>query len=202
LDFFKTAHDGKSSNLVHCWRVLKGFDKWKVTYATFNKKFKNGKAPVTVDLEEEDGDKGTLSSRPRGHKASKGYLKSDAAAHMLSETFKGWMVDKEEIISKREEKRRWEKEATCAQFDLTKKAIEVEESLAKKKVMEAEAKLLVMEREIMFIDTTQGRSWAGAPNVVTQGPAGAWLTWENVIDVGASYSSSPCQQHQKIPCAW
>jgi hypothetical protein len=32
--------------------------------------------------------------------------------------------------------------------------------------------------------------------------AGAWLTWENVIDVGASYSSSPCQQHQKIPYAW
>jgi hypothetical protein len=32
--------------------------------------------------------------------------------------------------------------------------------------------------------------------------ASAWLTWENVIDVGASYSSSPCQQHQKIPCAW
>jgi hypothetical protein len=32
--------------------------------------------------------------------------------------------------------------------------------------------------------------------------AGAWLTWENVIDVGASYSSSPRQQHQKIPCAW
>jgi hypothetical protein len=32
--------------------------------------------------------------------------------------------------------------------------------------------------------------------------AGAWLMWENIIDVGASYSSSPCQQHQKIPCAW
>jgi hypothetical protein len=29
--------------------------------------------------------------------------------------------------------------------------------------------------------------------------AGAWLTWENVIDVGASSSSSPRQRHQKIP---
>jgi hypothetical protein len=34
--------------------------------------------------------------------------------------------------------------------------------------------------------------------------AGTWLTWENVIDVGASSSSSPRQRHQKIagPCAW
>jgi hypothetical protein len=28
--------------------------------------------------------------------------------------------------------------------------------------------------------------------------AGTWLTWENVIDVGASSSSSPRQWHQKI----
>jgi hypothetical protein len=55
------------------------------------------------------------------------------------------MVDKEEIIAKREEKRHREKEATCAQFDLTKKAIEVEESL-KTKAIEDEAKLLVVER--------------------------------------------------------
>jgi FtsZ-binding cell division protein ZapB len=62
---------------------------------------------------------------------------------------------KEEAIAKREEKRRQEKEATCAQFfDLTKKAIEVDESLEKAKAMEAEAKLLVEEREIMFVHTT------------------------------------------------
>jgi hypothetical protein len=65
------------------------------------------------------------------------------------------MVDKEEAIAKREEKRHREKEATRNQFfNLTKKAIEVEESMAKAKALEAEAKLMTEEREIMFIDTT------------------------------------------------
>jgi hypothetical protein len=71
----------------------------------------------------------------------------------LSETFKGWMADKEEAVAMREEEKRREKEATCNQFlDLTKKAIEVEESMAK--AIEAEAKLMVGEREVMFVDTT------------------------------------------------
>jgi FtsZ-binding cell division protein ZapB len=39
-------------------------------------------------------------------------------------------------------------------FDLTKKAIEVEERMEKAMVLEAEAKLMAEEREIMFIDTT------------------------------------------------
>jgi hypothetical protein len=57
------------------------------------------------------------------------------------------MVDKNEAVAKREEKKREEKEATCPQFfDLTKKAIKVEETLAKTKAMEAEAKLLADER--------------------------------------------------------
>jgi hypothetical protein len=73
----------------------------------------------------------------------------------LSETFKGWMADKEEAIAKRAEKRRREKEATCNHFFyLTKKAIEVEESMEKATVLEAEAKLMAEEWEIMFIDTT------------------------------------------------
>jgi hypothetical protein len=135
--------------------VLKDFEKWRLTYASYNKSLKNGKAPITVDLEEEDGDKGTLPRQPRGHKSIASDLKRDATALALSETFKGWMVDKEEIIAKRYEKRRREKEATCNQFlDLTKKAIEVKESMVNAKIMEAEAKLMAEEREIMFIDTT------------------------------------------------
>jgi hypothetical protein len=39
-------------------------------------------------------------------------------------------------------------------YDLTKKAIEVEESMTKAKALEADAKLMAEEREIMFIDTT------------------------------------------------
>jgi hypothetical protein len=155
LDYFKTAHEGKSYNLVHCWRVLKDFKKCKLAYASYKKSLKNGKAPAIVDLEEEDGDKGTLPRRPRGHKATTSDIKCDAAALALSETFNGWMANKEEAIAKREEKKCREKEATCNQFfDLTKKAIEVEESTTKAKAIEAEAKLMAEEREIMFVDTS------------------------------------------------
>jgi hypothetical protein len=65
------------------------------------------------------------------------------------------MIDKKEAIAKIEEKKHREKEATCNQFfDLTKKAIEVEESMAKAKAIEAEAKMMAEEREIMLVDTT------------------------------------------------
>jgi hypothetical protein len=95
------------------------------------------------------------SRRPRGHKATASDIKRDLVALALSGTFKGWMADKEEAIAKREKNRRREKEATCNQFfDQTKKAIDVEESMAKAKALEAEAKLMAKEREIMFIDTT------------------------------------------------
>jgi hypothetical protein len=69
----------------------------------------------------------------------------------LSATFKGWMVEKEESIAKIEEKKRLKKVATCAIFfDLAKRAIEVEESLAKAKAMKAEAKLLAEERDHVY----------------------------------------------------
>jgi DNA-binding MurR/RpiR family transcriptional regulator len=81
-------------------------------------------------------------------------MKKDAAALALSETFKGWMANKEKAIAVREEKKRQEKEVTCNQFfDLTKKAIEVEESMLKAEAIEAEAKLMAEEREIMLVDT-------------------------------------------------
>jgi hypothetical protein len=73
----------------------------------------------------------------------------------LSDTFKGWKADKEGAIAMREEKKRREKEATAnAFYDLTKKAIEVEESMAKAKAIKAEAKLMAEEREIMLVNTT------------------------------------------------
>jgi hypothetical protein len=40
--------------------VLKDFEKWRLTYAAYKKRLKNGKAPATVNLEEGDGYKGTL----------------------------------------------------------------------------------------------------------------------------------------------
>jgi FtsZ-binding cell division protein ZapB len=82
-------------------------------------------------------------------------MKKDAAALASSETFKGWMADKEEAIAVREEKKCWEKEATCNQFfDFIKKAIEIEESMEKAKEIQAETKLMAEEREILLVDTT------------------------------------------------
>jgi hypothetical protein len=53
--------------------------------------------------------------------------------------------------SVREEKKRREKEAIASAFyDLRKKAIEVEESMAKAKAIETEAKLIAEERDIML----------------------------------------------------
>jgi hypothetical protein len=131
------------------------FEKWKLTYKSFKKSLKNGRAPASVNVEEEDDDKPTLPKRPRGHKATTSDMKKNAAALALSETFKGWMAKKEEDITVREEKKRREKEATAnAFYDLTKKAIEFEESMAKAKAIEAKAKLMAEEREIMLVDTT------------------------------------------------
>jgi hypothetical protein len=153
LEYFKRAYDGKSYDLVHCWRVLKDFEKWKLTYKSFKNTLKNGKASASVDVEEEDDDQPTLPKRPRGHKATTSDMKKDATALALSKTIKGWMANKEEAISVREEKKCRKKEATSnAFYDLTKKAIEVEESMAK--AIEAEAKLMAEEREIMLVDTT------------------------------------------------
>jgi hypothetical protein len=136
-------------------RGLKDFEKWKVTYKSFKKNLKNGKVPATMDIEDDNSDKATLPHRPRGHKAMASDMKKDTTALALSESFKGWMANKEEAIAVREEKKCRKKEATCDQFyDLTKKAIEVEESMAKAKAIEAEAKLMAEEREIMFVDTT------------------------------------------------
>jgi hypothetical protein len=73
----------------------------------------------------------------------------------LSETFNGWLADKKEAIAMSEEKKRCEKEATANVFyDLTKKEIEVDESMAKAKAIKAEAKLMAVEREIMLVHTT------------------------------------------------
>jgi hypothetical protein len=89
--------------------VLNDFEKWNLTYKAYKKTLKNGKAPTTVNIEDEDGDKVTLPRSPRVHKATKVDMKKDAAALALSETFKGWMANKEEAITVREEKKHQEK---------------------------------------------------------------------------------------------
>jgi hypothetical protein len=135
--------------------VLKNFKKWKLPYKAYEKILKNVKASATIDIEDEDGDKVTLPRRPRGHKATPADMKKDVAALALSETLKGWIPNKEEAISMREESKCREKEATC-NHSLTsqKRQLKVEKSMEKAKAIEAEAKLMAEEREIMLVDTT------------------------------------------------
>jgi hypothetical protein len=67
------------------WSIVGEWDfkKWRLTYASYKKSLKNGKAPATIDLEDEDGDKGTLPRLPRGHKATTSDIKRDAVALAL-----------------------------------------------------------------------------------------------------------------------
>jgi hypothetical protein len=67
--------------------VLKDFEKCRITYQAYKKSLKDGKASATVDLEEEDCDKGTLPCRPRGHKATASDIKLYAATLPLNENF-------------------------------------------------------------------------------------------------------------------
>jgi hypothetical protein len=67
------------------WSIVGEWDfkKWRLTYASYKTSLKNGKALATVDLEDEDGDKGTLPHRLRGHKATMSDIKCDTAALAL-----------------------------------------------------------------------------------------------------------------------
>jgi hypothetical protein len=93
--------------------VLNDYEKWKLTYASYKKRLKNGNASATIDLEEEDGNKGALTGRPRGNNAYKSDLKRDVTALALSETFKGWMAKKEEALAKEEEEMPGERGHMC-----------------------------------------------------------------------------------------
>jgi hypothetical protein len=68
-------------------------------------------------------------------------------------TLKGLIVEKEDALAKGDKKRHREKEATCASFiDLTKRALDIEESIARTKATRADAKLLHEENRIMLPD--------------------------------------------------
>jgi hypothetical protein len=63
----------------------------------------NASRPL-ISKRKKEKKKCALPGRPRGNKASKSDLKRDAATLALSETFKGWMTEKEETLDKREDK--------------------------------------------------------------------------------------------------
>jgi hypothetical protein len=63
------------------------------------------------------------------------------------------MAEKEEALAKRDEKRHREKEMTCGSFiDLTRRDLDIEESIARAKAVEAEATKLAEENQTMLED--------------------------------------------------
>jgi hypothetical protein len=63
------------------------------------------------------------------------------------------MTEKEEALAKRDEKRHREKETTCGSFiDLTRRDLDIEESIARAKAAEAEATKLAEENQTMLED--------------------------------------------------
>jgi hypothetical protein len=142
LEYFKVANENKYYNSVHCWTELKDFRNWELGYLLYKKNLKNdgGNDSTFIGLKEEFHTNGALRKLPRGHKNSKAGLKHDAAAIAFGETLKGLMTEKEDALATRDETRRREKEATCNSFiDLTKRALYIEESNARTKVIKAEA---------------------------------------------------------------
>jgi hypothetical protein len=108
---------------------------------------------TVIDLEEEVPSNVAIHNRPRDNKSSKGNLKHHASALAFDDTLKALMAEKEEALANRDVKRRWEKDATCSRFiDLTKMALDIEESIARTNAIDIEAKLLVEENRIMSVD--------------------------------------------------
>ena len=157
LEFFKAIHDNKAFTLTHCWLKIKDCQKWKVSYALYLKTVeaskKNGKASTSAIDVDATPSNGGRAERARGHKAAKGDLKRDAQAHLFQESLKEIMTEKEKAAAEREERRRKDTEAAVAVFvDLQKRTLEVAETNAKSRMMEASAKVMAQENTIMFTD--------------------------------------------------
>jgi hypothetical protein len=106
---------------------------------------------MVIELEEECQTNGGLPKQTRGHISSKDNLKRDALTLAFGETFEGLMAQREDALSKRDKKRHREEEARCASFiDFTKRALKIEESIARRKAIESKAKLLTEENQIIL----------------------------------------------------
>ena len=141
--------------------LIKDCKKWEVSYALYLKTLealkKNGncKEPSSaIDVDATPGpSNGGRVDLLRGHKAAKGDLKRDAQALLFQASLKKMMTEKEKAIVEREERRRKDKEAAVAVFvDLPKRTLEVAETNAKSRMMEASAKVMAEENTIMFTD--------------------------------------------------
>ena len=94
-------------------------------------------------------------TRPRGKTSSKMEAKRDARTLALQETLNGFISQKDKAIEEKEReerKRREREENTKNFFDLQKKKIEIDETNARSRAMEAEQALLAEESRIMMDD--------------------------------------------------
>ena len=159
LEHFKANNDNKAFTLSHCWNVLRDTKKWETSYDAWrlaDEAKQKGKATAAgvVDLEEADpqAPAGPSSSgrvrRPAGQKSTKAEMARLAAQTSFQDTIRELMGKKESALAEREDRRRKEKEVAEKHFhELQSKALEVDESMAKARLMEMEAKAKIAEAE-------------------------------------------------------
>ncbi|XBI55493.1 hypothetical protein VPH35_037307 [Triticum aestivum] len=136
LEAFKVQHNGKCFNLSHCFRVIKGEEKFKAQYAVF--KSSGGKQAVE---EVGDGEK----ARPRGKTNSKKEDKRDVASNALIASVEGMMSKKD---SREEERRRYKEEQMNAFMEIQRRRLEMDaEKQSKMLEMEAEKQVKMLEIE-------------------------------------------------------
>jgi hypothetical protein len=84
--------------------------------------------------------------RPPGHKASKAYIAHQVGSLAFQETFKELMVNKEEDIAEKKQRRCSDKVATSKSFvDLQEKSVVTNDAIAKARILEAEANTKALE---------------------------------------------------------
>jgi hypothetical protein len=164
LEHFKLAQDNKAFTLSHCWILSKDSKKWKDSFVLWqeleakNKGNGNGNASKdgVINLYEKGEYLGNPASDglpsdswPPGYKASKTDIVRQAGSLVFQETFREIIVEKEEAIAEREERRRKDKETTIKSFvGLQERSVTADEAIAKARLLEAEAKAKALKAKV------------------------------------------------------
>ncbi|KAE8813770.1 DNA repair protein rhp54 [Hordeum vulgare] len=136
LHAFKVQHNGKCFNIFHCFRVIKGEEKFKAQYVGL--KSRGGKQAV---VEVGDVEKAWL----RGKTNSKKEDKRDVASIALIATVEGMITKKEARDEKRRKEREKQKNAV---LEIQRRRLDMEgEKQARMLEMEAEKQAKMLEIE-------------------------------------------------------
>jgi hypothetical protein len=150
----------KSFGLEHCWKILKGEDKWKAKMielaelekekqAAKKKKETTTKEKRPREEEEVHAEQTTPKKRPEGIKKAKENLRRGGGGEACMEALDKMMA-KKEVLDKEKEKAK--EERFMASLELEKAALELEKKRVANEEKKAEAKLLKEEKEIMLAD--------------------------------------------------